>query len=82
MKPFGSDEEVTNDLWENNFIRMASAETRFQGCKEEGSKNLDTLSVVIFFQKACQGLEGRERLATCINSKVERKEPSEAKMLK
>lgn len=61
MKPFGSDNEVTNDLWENNFIRMASAETRFQRSKEEGSKNLDTLSMVIFFQEACQGLEGRER---------------------
>lgn len=59
MKPFGSDDEVTSDLWENNFIRMASAETRFHRSKVEGSKNLDTLSVVIFFQEACQELEGK-----------------------
>lgn len=55
VKAFGS-EDVTNDLWKNNFFRMVDTETRLQGPKE-GGKDVDVKSVIILLQEVCQGLE-------------------------
>lgn len=71
--------KFTNDLWESHFISMAGAEIRFQGSKE-GGKEVDTLSVVInILSRSLSGTDwkGRERLVTCRNSEIERKEPTE-----
>lgn len=58
---------------------MASAETRFQGSKEEGGKDVGTLSVVIFFQEACQGLE-EQREAGHLYKQVKLREKSQLRL--